>query len=145
MTARLTPRELDVIAALWRRDSGTVAEVLDELEEPLAYTTVLSVLRGLEHKGFVRHEPEGRAHRFYPEMQAQRAATGLLERLVDKVYQGSPVRLVAHLVAERHLTPQELDEITALLDELPRQGEGGGGGSSKRAPRRGTGGRRGSP
>lgn len=119
MTERLTPRELDVIGALWRRGSGTVAEVLGELDEDLAYTTILTVLRGLEQKGFVRHEPEGRAHRFYPEAEAQRAATGLLDRILDKVYQGSPVRLVAHLVAERDLSAEELEEIAALLDALP--------------------------
>jgi predicted transcriptional regulator len=115
----LTPRELDVISALWRRGSGTVTEVLEELDDDLAYTTILTVLRGLEQKGFVRHEPDGRAHRFYPEAEAQRAATGLLDRIVDKVYQGSPVRLVAHLVAERDLSAEELDELTALLDTLP--------------------------
>jgi predicted transcriptional regulator len=119
MTARLTPRELDVLGALWRRESGTVAEVLAELDEELAYTTVLTVLRGLEQKGFVRHEREGRAHRFYPEVKAQQAATGMLERIVDKVYQGSPVRLMAHLVAERDLSAEELDEMTALLEQLP--------------------------
>lgn len=119
MAARLTPRELDVIGALWRRQNGTVAEVLEELDEELAYTTVLTVLRGLEQKGFVRHEREGRAHRFYPLVKAQRAAAGLLERIVDKVYQGSPVRLVAHLVSERELTPEELEEVTALLEQLP--------------------------
>jgi predicted transcriptional regulator len=119
MAQRLTPRELDVIGALWRLESGTVAEVLDKLDDELAYTTVLTVLRGLEQKGFVRHEREGRAHRFYPEVRARRAATGLLERLIDKVYQGSPVRLVAHLVAERDLSAKEIEEITELLEELP--------------------------
>ena len=119
MTAELTPRELDVIAAVWRRGNATVSEVLQDLEEQLAYTTVLTVLRDLEQKGFVRHEREGRAHRFYPEAEAREAGRGLLERIVDKVYQGSPVRLVAHLVAERDLSVEEIEEMTALLDELP--------------------------
>lgn len=137
--SRLTPRELDVIGALWRRGNGTVAEVLEELDEDLAYTTVLTVLRGLEQKGFVRHERDGRAHRFYPCAEAQEAATGLLERIVDKVYQGSPVRLVAHLVEEGTLTAEEVGELTALLERLPgRAGRNDKGRRRGRRPSKGT-------
>jgi predicted transcriptional regulator len=132
MTARLTPRELDVIAALWRKGSATVSEVLEDLDTELAYTTVLTVLRSLEQKGFVWHEREGRAHRFHPRIEAQEAGRGLLERIVDKVYQGSPVRLVAHLVAEHDLSAEEVDEMTALLDGLPERSSP----SRKRAARR---------
>lgn len=126
MTNRLTPRELDVIAAVWHRGSATVAEVLDELDTDLAYTTVLTVLRGLEQKGYLSHEQEGRAHRFYAEVDAEEAGSGLLRRLLDRVYQGSPVQLVAHLVAERDLSPEEIAEMTALLESVP----------AKRPPRR---------
>ena len=63
MAASLTDRELDVMAVLWERGSGTVAEVKAALRDELAYTTVLTVLRILEAKGHVRHEGEGRAHR----------------------------------------------------------------------------------
>jgi len=116
----LTPRELDVIAAVWRSGSATVAEVRAQLDADLAYTTVLTVLRGLEQKGYVRHEREGRAHRFFPEVDAEEAGQGLLKRLLDRVYQGSPVQLVAHLVAERDLSAEEIDEMTELLEGLPR-------------------------
>lgn len=119
MSQSLTPRELDVIGALWRLENGTVAEVLDALDDQLAYTTVLTVLRGLEQKGFVRHEREGKAHRFFPERDARQAASSLLERLVDRVYQGSPVRLLAHLVAERDLSAREIEEMATLLEQLP--------------------------
>src|SRR5262245_49833892 len=61
-----TDRELDVMAVLWERGSGTVAEVRERLPDELAYTTVLTILRILQEKGYVRHEGEGRAHRFYP-------------------------------------------------------------------------------
>lgn len=119
MAKKLTPRELDVIAAVWRRGSATVAEVLEDLDTELAYTTVLTVLRGLEQKGYLRHEPDGRAHRFYAEVKAEEAGRGLLRRLLDRVYQGSPVQLVAHLVAERDLSPDEIAEMTALLESAP--------------------------
>src|ERR1044071_336772 len=62
----LGERELDVMGVLWGMGSGTVAEVRDRLPASLAYTTVLTILRNLEAKGFVRHDAEGKAHRYLP-------------------------------------------------------------------------------
>ena len=60
------PRELEVMSILWRLGSATVAEVREALDEELAYTSVLSALQTLEEKGYVRHEPHGRAYRYLP-------------------------------------------------------------------------------
>ena len=68
-----TPRELDVMSILWREGSATVAEVREALGEGLAYTSVLSALQTLEEKGFVGHEPEGRAYRYHPLVEPERA------------------------------------------------------------------------
>jgi uncharacterized protein YceH (UPF0502 family) len=61
-----TGRELDVMAVLWTHGASTVAEVRARLDVPLAYTTVLTVLRTLEGKGHVSHESDGKAHRYQP-------------------------------------------------------------------------------
>ena len=53
------------MGVLWSAGSATVAEVRDRLPADLAYTTVLTILRNLEAKGFVRHEGEGKAHRYF--------------------------------------------------------------------------------
>ena len=66
MHVTFTDRELDVMAVLWTQGASTVADVRDRLDDPLAYTTVLSVLRTLEAKGYVGHVEEGRAHRYHP-------------------------------------------------------------------------------
>ena len=66
MDISFTDRELDVMAVLWQRGSGTVTEVRDALDDELAYTTVLTVLRTLEDKGYVTHTAEGKAHRYVP-------------------------------------------------------------------------------
>ena len=58
--ASLGERELEIMAVLWETDSGTVSEVREHLDTPLAYTTVLTMLRNLEAKRFVRREVEGR-------------------------------------------------------------------------------------
>src|SRR5262245_9115507 len=103
MDISFTDRELDVMAVLWRRGSGTVTEVRDELDDALAYTTVLTILRTLEEKGFVTHLAEGRAHRYLPAVTQDLAGKSALARLLDKVFAGSSEMLLAQLVDERDL------------------------------------------
>jgi BlaI family transcriptional regulator, penicillinase repressor len=121
-------RELDVIGVLWAMGSGTVAEVRDQLPVPLAYTTVLTILRNLEDKGFVSHEAEGRAHRYFPRVAKKDARTTLVGRLVDKLFHGSAEQLLVHLVQDRKLTTDDLERIRRTL----RSGET----SRRRATRR---------
>ena len=115
--ASFTDRELDVMAVLWRLDSGTVAEVRDELTDPLAYTTVLTVLRTLEAKGYVRHEGEGKAHRYFPTVAREQAGTSGIQRLVDTVFAGNAEALLTHLVSDKALSREKLARMRALLDE----------------------------
>lgn len=110
-----TDRELDVMSVLWRRGSGTVAEVRERLEDELAYTTVLTVLQTLEEKGRVRHEEEGRAYRYHPEVAAEEAGGTALRRIVEKIFQGSSEMLLAQLVSERNLSGAELRRMQRLL------------------------------
>lgn len=112
-----TPRELDVMSILWRRESGTVSEVKEELGESLAYTSVLSVLQTLEEKGFVRHEAEGRAYRYFPTVEPERAGRSALSRIREAIYQGSAEMMFAQLVSDRGLGRDELEEMRRLLAE----------------------------
>jgi BlaI family penicillinase repressor len=113
---RLTDRELDVMSILWREGSGTVSEVRERLSDELAYTTVLWVLQTLEEKGHVRHEKEGRAYRYYPMIEQEEAGGSALSRIVDKVFHGSVSMMLAQLVSERELPPEELERMRELLD-----------------------------
>ena len=112
-----TPRELDVMSILWRAQSGTVAEVRDALSGELAYTSVLSVLQTLEEKGFVRHEPEGRAYRYFPLVEPERAGGSALSRIREAVFQGSADRMFAQMVADRGLSREALERMRRLLAE----------------------------
>lgn len=109
------PRELAVMSSLWRRGSATVAEVREDLDEELAYTSVLSALQTLEDKGFVRHEPEGRAYRYFPTIEADAAGGSALQRIRDAIFHGSAERMVARLIADEALSREELERIRALL------------------------------
>lgn len=117
MTVHLTNRELDVIAVLWDAGSATVSEVRVAVDDTLAYTTILSVLRGLELKGYIRHESEGKAHRFFPTIQPSDAEDRSLGRVLDKLYQGSRELLITRLVSEKKLSRTELERIRAIIDE----------------------------
>src|SRR5215212_8153920 len=106
--ASLGERELDVMTFLWAQGSGTVTEVKDGLPAPLAYTTVLTILRNLEAKGFLRREEEGRAHRYFPRVKQRVAQRRALRRVIDSLFRGSPEALLTHLVDEHDLSPEEL-------------------------------------
>ncbi len=121
MRGTFTRRELDIMTVLWDRESGTVAEVRAKLRDKLAYTTVLTVLRTLEQKGYVTHEEDGRAHRYVPAVRRESAGTSALKRLVDTVFKGSPELLMTQLVSEHDLSEAELRRLRKLLEERLRE------------------------
>src|SRR5512146_1148732 len=118
MEVAFTERELDVMDVLWEAGGGsTVAEVRERLADELAYTTVLTVLRTLEEKGYVAHEEEGKAYRYRPLVGREAAGTSALRRLVRKVFRGSPELLLTQLVSDRGLSREELERMRELLEE----------------------------
>ena len=118
-------RELDLMAVLWELGSGTVSEVRDRLPADLAYTTVLTILRNLEAKGFVRHEEEGKAHRYFPLVARQAAEQSAVTRLIDRLFHGSPELLLTRLVDDHALSPEQLKRMrTRLKQRLDDQEEG---------------------
>ena len=116
MGVSFTDRELDLMAVLWERGPSTVAEVRDALADPLAYTTVLTVLRTLEDKGYVGHEEVGRAYRYHPLVARETAGRSALRRMLGTLFAGSPELLLTQLVSERRIAPDELQRMRELLD-----------------------------
>lgn len=121
--ASFTERELDVMSILWALTSGTVSEVRDRLDVDLAYNTVLTVLRTLEAKGHVRHEGEGKAHRYFPTVKREEAGRTGVSRLLDKVFDGSAEAMLTHLVRDRTLSRERLARMRRLIDEQLRDGK----------------------
>ncbi len=119
--ATLGERELDVMAVLWEIGSGTVAEVREHLDVPLAYTTVLTILRNLEAKRFVRREEEGRGHRYFARVQQQTAQRSALSRLVAQLFDGSPHALIAQLVDQHGVSADELQKLAKALRARTRE------------------------
>ena len=92
-----------------------MSEVRERLPAELAYTTVLTILRNLEAKGFLRHESEGKAHRYFPSVARRAARRSAVTRLIDKLFHGSPEQLIAQLVEDRALTGDDLQRIRRRL------------------------------
>jgi predicted transcriptional regulator len=122
MEVILHDRELDLMEVLWERGSATAAEVRDALEDDLAHNTVLTILRRMEDKGYLRHEEEGRAHRFFPLVEREQVQRSTLTRMLDRVFGGSPELLLNHLVSERKLSATQIHTLKQLLnDHLPEE------------------------
>ena len=115
MDVRFTDRELDLMAVLWERGPSTVAEVREQLEDALAYTTVLTILRTLEQKGHVGHEEEGKAHRYRALVAREAAGESALRHMVAKLFAGSPSLLLTQLVSDDTLSAGEIKRMRKLL------------------------------
>jgi predicted transcriptional regulator len=117
MEFSLTDREASLMEVLWAYGPSTVAEVREQLADELAYTTVLTMLRILESKGYVTHAEEGRAHRYSAVIARDAVQGSALQSLKQKLFQGSSELLLTRLVAERDLTPAEVERIQGVLDK----------------------------
>ena len=104
------------MSVLWDRGEATVTEVRDRIDPDLAYTSISSMIRTLELKGYVSHRRgEGKTHVYFPVIDAESAGESALGRVLDKIYGGSPIKLLAHLVDQRRLSEKELGRMRELL------------------------------
>jgi predicted transcriptional regulator len=117
MTAlHLTQRELDIMSVLWDRGEATVTEVRDQVDPDLAYTSISSMIRTLEMKGYVSHRRgEGKTHVYFPVIEPEQAGESALGRVLDKIYGGSPIKLLAHLMEQNRPSEKELARMRDLL------------------------------
>ncbi len=118
--------ELEVLKVLWDAGPSTVRDVLNHLHDrgrQVAYTTVQTLLTRLEQKGCVRSDKSDLAHVFRAKVTRNRVTRSRLKTLVNQLYDGAAGPLVLHLVRHERLTPDEIDELHRLIDELDAQGK----------------------
>jgi predicted transcriptional regulator len=123
MIISLTDREADVMQILWDYGPSVVNEVRDLLHDELAYTTVLTILRTLESKGYVTHDEEGKVHRYAAAVKQQAAQKSALSHLTGKLFKGSTELLFAQLVSDKNLTQDQIQRMRNLLAEVPADKE----------------------
>ena len=112
----LTQRELDIMSVLWELGEATATEVRDRVDPELAYTSISSMIRTLELKGYVSHRRgEGKTHVYFPAIDPETAGESVMSRVLDKIYGGSPIKMLAHLMEHRKLSAAELARMRELL------------------------------
>lgn len=104
---------------LWDLSAATVGEVVERIEGPSrpAYNSVLTTLRILERKGYVRHEKDGRAFRYAPIVDRLQARRGALTHLLSRFFNGSREELVLDLLGHEDVDAQQLEQVKALLND----------------------------
>ena len=118
----LTKLELALMKIVWEKGKATVHEVQQALppDEPLAYTTILTVLRILEEKGFLKHGVDGRTYVYHPIVEQHEVNQGMLKDLLDRLFDGSRVALLNTLLEAERISQEELQELKELIDEKER-------------------------
>ena len=115
----LTEHELEIMKIVWNTGQATVREVYETLldRRKVAYTTVLTMMKILEAKGYLTKDREERAHVYRPARAEHTVVRSMVREFVDRVFNGSAQPLLLHLVKDRRLSERELEELTRLLKE----------------------------
>jgi BlaI family penicillinase repressor len=123
MTVRLGRVQLRIMQVLWQRRRVTAKEITDALnaDVPIAHSTVQTLLRGLEVKQAVGHDIDGRTFVFFPLVREGQVARSVTRELVDRVFAGSVSDMVAYLLKNEKVSPEELKEIRRLVNEQSRK------------------------
>jgi len=102
---------------IWRRESATVRDVYEELLEhrKIAYTTVMTALKTLEQKGYLRAAQRDRAYVYEPTKPKNQVIKSMVREFVDRVFNGSAEPLVVHLIEDKQLSESDLREISRML------------------------------
>ena len=119
----LTEAEYRLMTILWDRGESTVAEVVDSIgDPPLAYNTVLTTLRILEQKGYVRHKAVGRAFIYRAAVDRDEAQRSVVNHVLSRFFGGSPRELVLNLLESEAVDDSELDRLRELIDKAKDKG-----------------------
>lgn len=114
----LTEAELRIMNVLWLKGSGTVQQVLDSITQKptLAYNSVLTTIRVLERKGYLKHLKDGRAHVYTPLVGQQEATRSEIRHLVSRFFKNSHEQLVLNVLEDQGIEPEELARLRQMLD-----------------------------
>lgn len=115
----LTPQELAIMKVVWRKDEATVRDVHAALSEhrDIAYTTVMTLMRILEQKGYLTKATHEKAHVYRPAKPRQQVIGGMVRDFLDRVFDGASDALLVHLAKDDKLTPKQKRIVQQLLKE----------------------------
>jgi predicted transcriptional regulator len=115
----LTPQELAIMKVVWSREKATVRDVYETLRQKrqVAYTTVMTMMRILEEKGYLKKALTDRAHVYKPARPRQQVLAAMVRDFIDRVFDGAPDHLLLQLARDNQLTDKQRRIVEALIEE----------------------------
>ena len=114
----LTKAEEEVMHIIWQLDKCLVRDIIDQLGDPdMPHSTISSVVRILEKKGFVDHKAYGKTHEYFPIVTREEYAQHGVSSLMEKYFGGSPKKLVSFLVKSENMNLKELNELMKTIED----------------------------
>jgi BlaI family transcriptional regulator, penicillinase repressor len=116
----LTPQELAIMKVVWRLEKATVRDVYEAVRDtrPVAYTTVMTMMKILEEKGYLKKTVVDRAHLYKPAKPRQQVVGAMVRDFLDRVFDGASESLLVHLAKDNKLTEKQRRIIKQLVEEL---------------------------
>jgi predicted transcriptional regulator len=116
----LTPQELAIMKVIWRMEKATVRDVYEALRETrqIAYTTVMTMMRILEEKGYLKKSATDRAHLYRPAKPRQQVVGAMVRDFLDRVFDGASEGLLLHLAKDNKLTEKQRRIVKQLVEEI---------------------------
>ena len=120
---RPTESELEILQVLWNEKSATVRTVHEELlkTKDAGYTTTLKLMQIMFEKGLVGRDDSMKIHVYHPVVSREKTQKHLLGKMITNLFGGSPTELVIHALGNHKASPEELEEIQQLLNNLKKQ------------------------
>lgn len=118
-----TESELEILQILWERGLATVREVHEELAKTkdVGYTTTLKLMQIMNDKGLVKRDESMRTHVYQPAVNKEKTQRHLLGKMIDSLFGGSSTELVLQALGEHKASPEEIEQIQLLLNNLKKQ------------------------
>lgn len=115
---KLTKAEEEIMQVLWQIERGIVRDIIDKMPEPKpAYTTVSTIIRILESKGFVNHKAYGKTHEYFPLITKDEYSKIYLNSFVSDYFSNSYKKLVSFFTKQENLSVKELNDLKQIIDE----------------------------
>lgn len=126
MRKSLTPlgeSEMEILHHVWELGEATVAQVRERIlkERQVAYTTVMTIMKNLNDKGFLKYYKDGNTYVYSARIEPEKVQSNLVSGLIDKVFKGSASALVQTLVKGESISEKELKDLREMIDNMEDQ------------------------
>lgn len=123
MTKQPTTSELEILNVLWEKESATVREVFEVISatKPVTYTTILKLMQIMTEKGLVERDEESKAHLYRAKIAQTETQKGIVNDLLEKVFRGSAMELMQHILESKKTSLAEMKEIRKMIERAEKE------------------------